>query len=620
MPPTLSNIDYFVIVFYFVFMAAMGWVFKKFNKNTSDYFRSGGEVLWWIVGAGAFMTAFSAVTFTGMAGKAYTDGPVVLVIFIGNAIGFFFNYLYFAPVFRQLRCVTAMQAVRNRFGAVNEQFFTWLQIPTGIMYAALWLNGLGVFTAAAFGWSLEWTIIITGAVVVFISVIGGSWSSTASDFVQLLLLMPITVVAAVFALMHIGGIGQFIERAPTKFWNWSESAHVNLIIMWTVAMLLQKFVSCNTMTDAARYLSVKDTTHARRAALLATVMFAIGSTVWFIPPMVWRIVQPDLTGTFPNLKNPQDASYFAIASITMPNGMLGVLLSAIFAATMSSMDSGLNKNAGYFVKNFYQVALRPGARERELVAASMISTLVFGIGIILMGLVFASWEGLPIFNLMVNFGGWVALPISVPLVWGLFIRRAPSWAGWSTVLVGLGTSYLTNRFLSAAWAGEMFGYKLNGREASDWAQLAGILMNIVVGSTWFLLTPLMQPKRSPGEAQRVDEFFKQMHTPVDFDREEGGGSDHLQARVMGLLCLVYGGFITLLVVVPNPLRGRIAYLFCGGCMFVIGALLYRAGRRKGELEKAGGSTQPVGDAMAHRPLSSPGGFEVIADVHKETVR
>jgi solute:Na+ symporter, SSS family len=621
MPPQLSNIDYAVIVFYFVFMASIGWVFKRFNKNTSDYFRSGGEVLWWIVGAGAFMTAFSAVTFTGMAGKAYTDGPVVLIIFIGNAIGFFFNYLYFAPVFRQLRCVTAMQAVRNRFGAVNEQFFTWLQIPTGLMYAAIWLNGLGVFTAAAFGWSLGWTIIITGAVVVFITVIGGNWSSTASDFVQLLLLMPITVVAAVFALTQVGGIGQFIERAPTKFWNWSESAHLNIILLWTLAMLLQKFVSCNTMTDAARYLSVKDTKHARRAAMLATVMFVIGSAVWFIPPMVSRILQPELKGMFPNLQNPQDASYFAIASITMPNGMLGVLLSAIFAATMSSMDSGLNKNAGYFVKNFYQVALRPRATERELVAASMISTLVFGILIILIGLVFASWQDLPIFNLMVNFGGWVALPISVPLVWGMFIRRAPSWAGWSTVLVGLGTSYLTNRFLNAAWAGELFGFDLNRREASDWAQLAGILMNIVAGSTWFLLTPLMQRQRSPGEVQRVNEFFTQMHTPVDFDREEGGGgSDNLQARVMGLLCVVYGGFITLLVVVPNPLRGRVAYLFCGGCMFVVGVMLYRAGRRKAALETAGGSAPPSGEALAREAQPPARGFQVIADVPKETVR
>jgi Na+/proline symporter len=364
-------------------------------------------------------------------------------------------------------------------------------------------------------------------------------------------------------------------------------------------MLLQKFVSTNTMTDASRYLSVKDTKHARRAALLATVMFCIGSAVWFIPPMVSRILQPDLRAVFPNVPNPQDASYFAIASISMPEGMLGVLLSAIFAATMSSMDSGLNKNAGFFVKNFYQVAIRPRATERELVIASMISTLVFGILIILIGLLFASWRHLTIFRLMVNFGGWVALPISVPLVWGMFVRRAPSWAAWSTVLVGLTTSYLTNRYLSAAWAGDMFGFKLNARETSDWAQLAGILMNIAVGSTWFLLTPLIQSRLSVTEQRRVDEFFTKMHTPVDFEREERSpGSDNLQARVMGMLCLIYGGFVTLLALAPNPLSGRLAFVFCGVCMCSIGALLYRAGTRR---------------SSAHSPA-----FEVVTPV-KETV-
>src|SRR5688572_23961982 len=207
--------DHLVIAFYFVFILSLGWVFKRFIKDTSDYFRSGGEMLWWIVGAGAFMTNFSALSFVAHAGKAYLDGPVVLVIFFGNAFAFLFNYFYFAPVFRQMRCVTAMDAVRRRFGAANEQFFTWLQIPLGILQAALWLNGLAVFLTAAFNFPLKETMIVTGVVVVIITLLGGSWSTTASDFVQMLLLMPVTVVAAVLALRHVGGVGAFIERAPS---------------------------------------------------------------------------------------------------------------------------------------------------------------------------------------------------------------------------------------------------------------------------------------------------------------------------------------------------------------------------------------------------------------------
>src|SRR5438477_791935 len=83
--PTLSTYDYVVIAFYFAFMTMISWVFKRFIRNTSDYFRGGGEMLWWMTGAGAFMVSFSAVTFSGMAGKANSDGPVVMAIFVGTA-------------------------------------------------------------------------------------------------------------------------------------------------------------------------------------------------------------------------------------------------------------------------------------------------------------------------------------------------------------------------------------------------------------------------------------------------------------------------------------------------------------------------------------------------------
>src|SRR2546421_4080499 len=95
----LSIADYAVLAFYFVFMMSMGWVFKRFIKNTSDYFRSGGEMLWWIVGAGAFMTNFSAVSFTGMAGKAYPGGAGGMVGFLSWAVRALFHRALSSPGF-----------------------------------------------------------------------------------------------------------------------------------------------------------------------------------------------------------------------------------------------------------------------------------------------------------------------------------------------------------------------------------------------------------------------------------------------------------------------------------------------------------------------------------------
>lgn len=604
MSPHLSTPDYFVVAFYFLFMTVVAWVFRRFVKNTSDYFRGGGEMLWWIAGAGAFTVSFSAVTFTGMAGKAYLDGPVVLVIYIGNAIGFLVNYLWFAPVSRQTRAVTAMEVVRNRFGRVSEQFFTWVQIPSGLLYAGLWLQGLAVFVAAAFDIPLELTIVVTGSVVILMALLGGSWSVMAGDFVQTLVLMPVSVVAAFFSLHAVGGVSAFFDKLPSKFYNWSEAGSGSIIALWVFATLLQKFVSTNSMQDASRYLSVKDSKHARKAALLGCCLFAVGPVLWFIPPMAARIAYPDLAQQFPNLKNPSEAAFFAIAVHTMPAGMVGLLLSAIFGATMSAMDGGLNKNAGFFVKNFYQPHLKPHASEKHLLLVGKVSTLALGLLIIFASLQFARWKETTIFEQMTYYSALVALPVTIPLVLGLFVKRAPGWAGWSTVLVTLVASLLTHRLLDAGFLADFLGRSLNRREASDWGFLSGALVNLFVGSTWFLGSCLFANRRAPAETDRVDRFFTLLHTPVDFEKEEGAGSDNQQAKTMGLLAMIYGTFILLLMLIPNDPLKRLCFTFCGLVMTTIGLALYRAGTRRHtpstDAPIGSSNPTPAGDALAQR--------------------
>jgi hypothetical protein len=70
-----------------------------------------------------------------------------------------------------------------------------------------------------------------------------------------------------------------------------------------------------------------------------------------------------------------------------------------------------------------------------------------------------------------------------------------------------------------------------------------------------------------------------MSTPVDFRKEVGEGNDAQQYRVLGLMCLVYGGFMFLLVLVPNPLVGRLGMFCCAASLFGVGAWLYWQARR-----------------------------------------
>src|SRR5205814_7861669 len=115
--------------------------------------------------------------------------------------------------------------------------------------------------------------------------------------------------------------------------------------------------------------------------------------------------------------------------------------------------------------------------------------------IVLAGLLFAQWKGTNIFKQMTLYSGLVGLPVTIPLVLGLFIKRAPGWAGWSTVIVTLFASLLTHLSLTAERAGHWFGVAMNSKDIYYWDFLSGTLINILIGCTWFLGSCLFAQKR-----------------------------------------------------------------------------------------------------------------------------
>lgn len=570
----VSKYDLMTLAFYFAFMATIGVVTRKFVNNTSDYFRGGGQMLWWMAGSAAFMTQFSAWSFTGAASKAYTDGPIILTIYFANALGFMFNYLYFAPKFRQLRVITPVEAVEQRYGKGSEQFFTWSFIPTNIMYAGIWLNGLAIFFSSVFNFPLKQTIIATGILVVFNATMGGSWAVMTSDFMQTMLLMLIALTTAIFALIQVGGPVALVEKFPAESLLGNDFNYSLLIICWIVLVFFKQFCSTNNVMEASRYLSAKDSNNARKAALMAAVLFTVGPVLWFIPPMIAAIQHPDLSVVFPTLDpgKASEAAYVATALDVLPIGMMGLLMAGMFAATISSMDGGLNRNSGIFVKNFYKSILRPHCSDREQMIVSKAATVFLGMCVVLAALFFSSLKNLTLFDIMLQFGSLVALPISIPLILGIVVKKTPGWSGWSTVLVGLICSIIVNRFFNGAWFSAFFDLGLTNREINDYDAGIGIALNITIPVAYFFFTRYFYKEPMGGRKEILDRYWDNLGTPVV--AEPGQTTDGRQGKLLGTLAAVYGGFIFLLALIPNPIGGRIAFVLCGLALMGIGALLY----------------------------------------------
>ena len=577
----ISNIEYLVIIGYLILIAIVGLVFRSFSTDTDDYFKSGTKGSWWLVGASAFMSAFSAWTFTGAAGVAFESGFSVMIIFLGNAFGFFLNFLFLGPWLRQMRVTTFPEAISKRFGEKTRMFYALYEVPIRILYSAMALYGLGIFCSAVFGYNIFQVILACGIIVLFYSATGGRWAVMATDFLQGLILVPLTILIAWLCMSKLGGIGNMFAQIEAQGLS-EEFSMINSAALfggaytwgWASAMVTKGFLVFNSMYAGPRYFSVKDGREARKAAILASVLFLTGGLIWFLPPITARLLFSEEVMAL-GISKPAEAAY-AIASIqVLPTGLIGLIVVAILTASMSTMDTGLNTNVAILIKDIYpKISKRlkwSPKSETELLKYGRLYTWFMGVFILLLALYMAQAKGKGIFEIMLDVGALLMTPIQIPLMWGLFIRRTPSWAALLSISLSLTVSFMA--FMNVPLS--TFGFSPD----ATWTFQAKFFGVFIAGSLGFLLSILFAPAKDSAHRAMVDKFITTMKTPIDFEAEVGAANDLAQLKVIGSFGAVIAGFIALMLIIPNPLEGRLAIAALAMIIGSISAVMIKAGSK-----------------------------------------
>ncbi len=587
MPETSHTLEYVVVAIYLMFLMLVGVILNRFSSNSSDYFRNGCKGTWWLVGASGFMAAFSAWTFTGASGVAYEAGWSVMVIYLANSAGFLVNAIWLAPWFRQMRAITVPQVIEQRYNELTRQIYAWLNMVLGLIYAALWLLGLAIFSSAVFGFRLELVIIVVGLVVVVYATAGGSWAVMSADFLQTLILMPITLLVAYLALKQVGGITGFFDGVREA--GLTESFHAfkgpqnpnklttDYTYLWAGAMFFKNVIGYNTINSSVRYFAVKDGAEARKAAALGGVLMTLGAIVWVIPPMVGRLLyEGQIDGMA--IAKPAESAYAVVSMNLLPSGMTGMMVVAMFAATMSSMDTGLNRNAAIFTCDIYPLickalGIKPFEGKAQLRLSQLVS-LAFGICTILIALYLSQAEGKGVFEHMLTLGAVMSLPMAVPLLLAMFIKRTPWWAALASIA---GASIPSAIGFYQEWE---FPYK--------------VFTNMSASALVYIATIPFWKTATSQYKQKTTEFFERMHRPIDFKTEVGEANDGSQMKVVGSFAMAIGVFIASLMLLPNPLSGRLAILFVAGTVGGVGLLLFLIGLRY-QARRSKLPTEPVED-------------------------
>ena len=546
---SVNTVDYAVIGLYALLMIVVGIYVVRFNRGAAEYFRGGSRVPWLVAGLSCFMSGFSAWTFTGAAGVAYRAGFAATGLYIGNALSFLLGYFVFAQRWRRSRITTVMEYLSGRFDIATHQNFSWTTIVFQLFTSASTLYGLSLFVSSATGFPVTWTIVGAGALIVFYCVLGGLWAVVVSDFLQASILMPFCLVLGIISLTRVGGVTGLLNSLPSEM----KTLHVSgefgwlYIISWTIMVSF----GYNTSAMAQRYFSVDNERSARKVALLCCGLFFVGAFLWFIPPMAMRIIYPDLRTGWPSLANPSEGAY-AVASLTLlPHGLIGIMLAAMFSATMANLSAQFNLKSAILSKDLYQALLRKDAGDRELLIAGWVTTFFVGGATTVIAAIMAG-SGQSVFQIMLTFNTIMSLAYGPPALLGLAIRRTPPWSGLASFAVGLILGIL-------------------GAFHYHWSLIQQVAYIIPASFGIFFLSMLFDRGDTPARAR----LFKNLNTPIDVTTELKDSPDFtvpvFRFLSRTIACI---GLLSLLLIFAAPPDQRLTVLLFSGLTLLVGGSLY----------------------------------------------
>jgi solute:Na+ symporter, SSS family len=544
-----NYVDYLVIALYALLMARVGFYVLRFNRGAAEYFRGGSRIPWLVAGLSCFMSGFSAWTFTGAAGVAYRSGVAAIALYVGNALSFLLGYFVFAKLWRRSRITTVMEYLSGRYNRSTHQIFSWTTILFQLFTSASTLFGLSLFISAACGFPVMLTILAAGGLIISYCVLGGLWAVVVTDFLQASILMPFCLVLVVLALARVGGVSGLIHSLPPEMKTLRVSGEFGwfYVLSWTIMVSF----GYNTSAMAQRYFSVDDEHSARKVALLCCGLFLVGAFVWFIPPMAMRVIYPNLPALEAALPSPSEAAY-AVASLTLlPHGLIGVMLAAMFSATMANLSAQFNFKSAILTKDVYQSLFRRGAGERELLVVGWITTLLIGGTTTVMAAVMAV-SGQSVFQIMLNFNTLISLAYGPPALLGLVVRRTPPWSGLLSFATGLILGML-------------------GAFVYHWSLIQQVAIIIPSSFGIFFLTMLFDRGDTPARAR----LFQNLRTPVNVVKELKDSPDFTVPvfRFLGKTILGIGA-LSLVLLLTVPANQRMTIIWFAALTLTVGGSLW----------------------------------------------
>jgi SSS family solute:Na+ symporter len=430
-------IDYAIMVVYFVAILAVGTWFSRRQKTTKDFFFGGQRFSWWLIAFSLIATTVGSYSFVKYSTKGFEFGLSSSQTYLNDWIWYPLLVFGWLPILYFSRVTSIPEYFERRFDRRVRLLATICVLGYLIGYIGVNLFTMGKVLNALLGWEIPVAALLVAAISCTYVTAGGQTSVIMTDLLQGIMLLMTGGLILFLGADYLGGFNEFWHHLPRShrlaFPNFNESSSFPAVgIFWQDAIANSAMFYFLNQGIMMRFVAAKSLAESRKAVLaLVVVLMTVGACVvggggWVARALVHA-------GQLPADIEPGQAFYVAAEFISRP-GIFGLILAALTAALMSTVDTLITAVSAIVVNDVYKQYISPLADDRAQLRVARISSIAVTIlGVALVPL-FMSFDS--IYDAHGAFTAAITPPLVVTLFLSVFWRRFTCTAALWTMAVG----------------------------------------------------------------------------------------------------------------------------------------------------------------------------------------
>lgn len=453
---TLHPLDTLVFVGYLLILLSIGGFVSYRQRKSEDLFLGGRSMGWGNVGLSIFGTNIGPTFLIATCGAGYTTGMVTANFEWMAWIFLFLLGMVFVPFYLHTRISTMPEFMNKRFGRGCYTFMSFYALLGTVI---LWIGGTlfagGALLAQLLGWELMTCIWVLAAIAASFTIAGGLAAVMVTDSFQSILMIAGAALLSIIAASRLESLPTLLQvqcgdTSPDLTWkllhpSGSDNPWYAFVLGYPVLSL---WFWCSDQTIVQRALGARNLGHSQGGTLFAAFLK-------IVPPFIFLLPGIFAAQLLPGIEDDKQV-FLSMVDTFLPAGLVGLIISVLVAAVISTLDSGLNSFSTIFTLDIYKRWMAPAATEHQIKQAGRLTTVAAAFLAVGTAWLLSNAEGTNLFNLFQGIIGYMAPPVSAVFVLGIFWKRSTSTGALLTLILGsaislsIGICDITNLFANEA--------------------------------------------------------------------------------------------------------------------------------------------------------------------------